>query len=393
MRLGIYAHPPDLSNLGARGGLRRLRDLGYGDVALAVAYHAGRWLTPWDAAGPVRFLEDGVVHFAPRGDYRALAPAPGAEVRGGGDPLGDGLAGAAESGLAGHAWTVLFHNSRLGRLHPGSTVCNAWGNRYRYALCPAREEVRRYGVSLVGDIANREGLAAVELEALGWMGHRHGSHHDKSSFASDPFTDFLLSYCFCDVCRAALTGLGVDAANLAARFVELLRGRLEEGDAMAPVRVAPGTCYQALTDALGGDVLAALVSHRQTTVQRSLREMRAVLPPSVELTLHVHCDPLFTGSQVGGAPVGVAVLVDELIVTHYGEGPELIENRWSGVPKPDCRVRLALWPKAPEFGSDDDLARVAELVRQRGFDGVRIYHLGLLPWRTVERAAEVLAQG
>jgi hypothetical protein len=369
-----------------------LRDLGYGDVAVAVAYHAGRWLTPGDPAGPVRFLEDGVVHFESRGKYAALTPTPGAEVRAGGDPLGDCLRGAEESGLAAHAWTVLFHNSRLGHLHPQSTVCNAWGNRYSYALCPAREEVRRYGVALVGDIANREGLGAVELEALGWMGHRHGSHHDKSSFASDPFTDFLLSYCFCDVCRVALGDRGVDAAKLALRFGELLRGRLEEGDAMAPVRVAPGSCYEALTDALGDDVLAALVGHRQATVQRSLREMRAVLPQSVELTLHVHLDPLFTGSQVGGASVGVAELVDELIVTHYGEGPEQIEKRWSGVSLPGCRVRLALWPKAPEFGSDDDLVRVAELVRQVGFAGVRIYHLGLLPWRTVERVAGVLGQ-
>ena len=162
---------------------------------------------------------------------------------------------------------------------------------------------------------------------------------------------------------------------------------------MAPLRVAPESCHETLTDALGDDVLTALLRHRQATVQRSLREMRAVLPGSTELTLHVHFDPLFTGSQVGGMSAGVAELVDELIVTHYGEGAEQIERRWSGVAKPDCRVRLALWPKAPEFNGDDDLGRVAELVRQGGFDGVRIYHLGLLPWRTVERAAKVLGQG
>ena len=46
MRHGIYAHPWDLRDLEARGGLAELSRLGFSDVALAAAYHAGRWLTP-----------------------------------------------------------------------------------------------------------------------------------------------------------------------------------------------------------------------------------------------------------------------------------------------------------------------------------------------------------
>ena len=63
---------------------------------------------------------------------------------------------------------------------------------------------------LVADLASHEGLDVIELEAVGFMGHKHGSHHDKSSFASEPFTDFLLSYCFCDDCMQGL-GTGAEA--------------------------------------------------------------------------------------------------------------------------------------------------------------------------------------
>ena len=293
--------------------------------------------------------------------------------------------------MEAHAWTVLNHNTALGTRHPDCTVRNAFGNPYPYALCPAREEVRRLGVTLVEDIAEQPELAAVELEALGWMGHRHGSHHDKSSFGTEPVTDFLLSYCFCDACRLALTELGVDAGAVARQFVALLRERLEEGDAMSPLPTEPETAYDRLAEALG-EVLPVLLRHRVDTVRGALVDMRAVLPKSVGLTLHLHFDPLFTGSQVGGPAAAVADLVDELIITHYGETPEQMEKHWRGQPEVECRVRLAIWPKAPQFRGEEDLQRVSDLASEHGLDGVRIYHLGLLPWRTIERAAAVLGQ-
>ncbi|MFB6783753.1 hypothetical protein ACFCX0_42305 [Streptomyces sp. NPDC056352] len=40
-----------------------------------------------------------------------------------------------------HAWTVLTHNSALGRAHRDLTVRNAFGDTCEYALCPATEEV------------------------------------------------------------------------------------------------------------------------------------------------------------------------------------------------------------------------------------------------------------
>jgi len=53
--------------------------------------------------------------------------------------------------------------------------------------------------------------------------------------------------------------------------------------------------------------------------------------------------------------------------------------------------RLCIWPKSPQFASDDDLRRVVALCQRHGFSSISVYHLGLLPWRTVERVAAVLS--
>ncbi len=47
MHLAIYAHPFDLDALDTHGGLQHLAVLGIREIALAVSYHAGRWLQPW----------------------------------------------------------------------------------------------------------------------------------------------------------------------------------------------------------------------------------------------------------------------------------------------------------------------------------------------------------
>ena len=78
-------------------------------------------------------------------------------------------------------------------------------------------------------------------------------------------------------------------------------------------------------------------------------------------------------------------LVDEIVVTQYGQSPAAIAASWKGVSAAGLSARLAIWPKAPEFSSDQDLLTVMKLVDEAGLDGVRIYHLGLLPWQTTER--------
>lgn len=405
MRLAIYAHPFDLDALRAQGGLARLRDLGFAEVALATSYHDGRWLMPWHPTGRVRFLEDGTVHFRPRGDYGVLRPRPSSEVPASGpSPLERLCAEAPPLGIAVRAWNVFTHNTRLGALHPDLCVQNAFGDRYPYALCPSQPAVQQYVVAMTKDLAAHSGLGSIEFEALGWMGWKHSSHHDKASFAPRGLLDYALSACFCARCGEALAaaatgrpGAGVERARAWARAT--VRRAIEDACSMAPPAIADGVDPTALAAADPDVVEAAaatglLLAVREATMVALGRSIRAAVPRSVACAVQCHPADLFTGSQL---PVRQAsgIGADESVFTAYGEdvpaiGKLLASGSLRFLPASPHRRRVCVWPKAPMFRSDEDLMKLRELLARENVDAVAVYHLGLLPWRTIERVAKML---
>jgi len=345
----------------------------------------------------VRELEDGTVHFPPDDAGGALDLLPSSEaVRAPGDVewlrVGDE---AAAAGMTVRAWTIFFHNSRLGRAHRESTVCNAFGDRFSWGLCPARPEVQDYGERLARAVAAHPGLGVLEVEALGWMGNKHGSHHAKTAFAEEPFSDFLLSYCFCDVCQDGLREQTIDPEGLRADVRQILTRTFTQGDAMDPVAFDVATATQRLSDALGAPRLLGMLDHRRAVLRRNLERVRGVLPQGVRLASHLEWNPLFTGSQLGIEPAAVADLLDEVVLTCYGKDADAIASLWAGRPDlgdlDESACSVAFFPKAPQFRSEDDVARLRDGVA--GVGGLRVYHLGLLPPRTLERVASGLSRG
>lgn len=404
MRLAIYAHPFDLDALRTHGGLARLRDLGFTEVAMATSYHDGRWLQPWHPAGRVRFLEDGTVHFRPRGDYGVLQPKPSSEVPAAGpSPLERLCAEAPPLGIAVRAWSVFAHNTRLGTLHPELCVQNALGDRYPYALCPSQPAVQQYAVAMTKDLAAHTGLGSIEFEALGWMGWKHSSHHDKASFAPRGQLDYALSACFCKRCDdaigAAAGGPGAGGERARAWARAMIRRGIEDADAMAPPavpdRVDPKDLAALDPATLEADaVMRQLLAARESTMAGFGRLVRAAMPRSVTAAVQCHPTATFTGSQL---PIGQASCVgaDEVVFTAYGDDVPAIEKLLASeslrlAPAAPRRRRVSIWPKAPQFRSDEDLVKLRELLVCANVDVVAIYHLGLLPWRTIERAAKML---
>ncbi|MBL8753025.1 MAG: hypothetical protein JNK15_06945 [Planctomycetes bacterium] len=390
MKLCVYAHPFDLKALSGCGGLGRLRDLGVAEIALATSYHDGRWLMPWHPEGPVRFLEDGTVHFRPRADYGPLQPQPsGCVPAKGPSPLELLVRDAALHGLRVRAWTVFTHNSRLGALHPEQCVENAFGDLYRYALCPAQPAVRQYTVAMVRDLADH-GVHTVELEALGQMGWKHSSHHDKASFTPTGLLDAALSACFCASCANRLANDGHDPERLRAAVVAFVQRGVRDGCAMAPAKQPSGPADLAASG-LDTAWLAAVLAVRARTLQE-LGRLVVDATPETARAVQVHPHAWFTGSQLAVDVAAAAFPAgDERVLTCYGEGPEAIGK---ALAAPGFAAatdkRLCLWPKAPQFTSDEDLVKVRDLAARAGVASIAIYHLGLLPWRTLERAAKML---
>jgi len=390
MHLALYAHPFDLAALPAFGGFARLRDLGYGELSLAASYHDGRWLMPWHPAGRVRFLADGTVHLRPQADYGRLQPLPSPEAVGSeAGPLAEHAAKAAAAGLAVRAWTIGTHNTRLGLLHPDCCVENAVGDRYAYALCPAQPAVQQYLAGLLSDASAPPGITAIELEAFGWMGYKHSSHHDKASFTIRGLSDLALSLCFCARCMPAMAAAGGDPGQLRRMLQQFLQQQLTEGDAMAPAEPDPSSA-QALRAAL-----QPVLQARQGILAAFAPALLARLPAGKQLAVQVHPSAEFTGSQLALSQCH-ALRPDELVITAYGEALDgiasLLRQYAGSGPPAGARLRLSVWPKAPQFRTDKDLQRLRELAVAHGVSSLGIYHLGLLPWTTLQRVARVLTR-
>lgn len=392
MRLCLYAHPFDLQAMAAIGGLSRLRDLGFDEVAMATSYHDGRWLQPWHPGGRVRFLEDGTVHFRPRGEYGTLRPLMSSQVPASGpSPLEQFATEAGRHGLAVRAWTVFTHNSRLGAQHPDVCVHNAFGDRYAYALCPTQGVVQQYIAAMVGDLAGHAGMHTIELEALGQMGWKHSSHHDKASFAPAGLLDAALSVCFCSACAAAFAAAGHDAVALRDAVRTFVATHVEQACAMTPGKV-PGGPADLAAAGLRVPWLDAVLAVRGGVVQ-ALAKLVARSAGGVALAAQVHPHPWFTGSQLATGAATAFPREVERVLTCYGENVEAIARLLAHegmAAAADSPRRVCFWPKAPQFRGDEDLAQLRAVCEQHGITSLAVYHLGLLPWRTIERVAKML---
>lgn len=396
MRNGIYAHPWDLTALKGQGGLARIAELGFCDVSMAVTDHGGRMLLPWGEEEVVRDLEAGVVHFQTRGDYGRLRVESSSflescEI----SPLETFIADSTEAGLEPWAWARPLRNPRLGGRYPTTTVLNAFGDRYRTVLCPAQWEVQEFVVQLVDDIASHDGLAGIELEAVGFADHRRGGARIHETLPADRYVDFLMSTCFCPECRESLGRTGLDPDRLRLEVRDLIRVRLATADVLAPPP-RYGTheeVFRQLEADLGNAGMFALWSHRLSVYMRLLNRVRQAVAERCKIALHVHFHSLFSGDAIGAPLPVVQNHADELVVSHLGESAESVRSTWRGQPADKVALRAAIQPQPPEFGSADDVWAVREAVRDAGGLGLKVHHLGLLPWPTIERVAAVLREG
>lgn len=344
MRLTGHAYPWDV--LGDPGFVERTA--GLSTVALAAAYHSVRAATPLHPSHQLVTASYAAL-------YRPVRPSAwqGRRLR----PLepawmstSDSFAAAAsvlrDAGLRVSAWVVLTHNTRLGTEFPDVAVVNCFGDRYPYALCPSREEVRSYAATLAAEAA--EGADEVSLEACGQLGLTHLSHHEKTDDAWTPTAQRWLSVCCCDACQRLWSARGLDPVWVLSTLREAVRtsGDVPFADDLLAVR-------HASTDLLRGEVLASL---------------------SVPVSLHAHPDPWVTGASPGLTPA---------------TGPDvaaLIVPAWPLDSRPVVEAAVATGRPVDAYvtalQADKGVADHARGLVEAGATGLAIYHLGLAPsWR------------
>lgn len=360
VRAGAFVYPWDVDGDPAAPGL--LAELGIAQVTLAAAYHSTRALTPRHPAHRIVTAEHAAVLYPPDPDRwagRPLRPYPAGEWAPG-DAFGRAAEALAATGLEVHSWVVLAHNSRLGAEHPETSVVNAYGDRYPWAPCIARPEVRALLVDLAAEAAVRPGAAGTELESCGWYGLAHLHAHDKTGgVALGEREQYLMSLCFCPSCRQGYGDGGADPDELAAA----VRAALE------PVWTGSGPA-----GGLGAAEAPALAWRAGTArafQEAAVAAVRAAAPPGFRVLLHADPDPYRCGADSGTDPVHVLGLADGVVA----RPPRVAEFAVHARPGTVLAANLSV--VTGMGGAPDRLAGTAERVLDAGATELRLYHAGL----------------
>jgi hypothetical protein len=373
MQIAAYLYPWDV--LDDPAAPERIAGLGLDHVILAAGYHATRALTPRHPQHRVVTVPHSAAYY-PTGDtaWRGseLRPAV-ANWLGQPDPFGTAVRELTAAGVAVDGWLVLNHVDLPTGAGTTDCVVNAYGDRYPWALCPARDAVLRYAVTYAAEVAARPGIAGIELEACGWYGFDHLSAHDKTAgMPPDEAHEYLLSLCFCAACHLAYRRGGIHPQELADRVRDALQPAFEG---------TPGP-------GLPADLIEAVGAVRHDIADRFRAQVvAAARQAAAEGTVALHATPrpevstAFTGVDVSVA----GSLVDTLVV-----------NCWRGADAvPAARgpagVAASLLAVSGMGGRPAELPAQVEAARTAGATAIRLYHAGLASTADLAAVAQLRA--
>lgn len=377
MKASAFLYPWDV--VGDPDAPARVADLGVRQVTLASAYHSTRALTPRHPRHRVVTAEHAALLYPADeerwadAELRPYAAGDWAPA----DAYGEAAAALADAGLDVHTWVVLAHNSRLGAENPGNCVVNAYGDRYPWAPCVARPAVRAYVVSLAAEAAVRPGAGGTELESLGWYGLAHLHAHDKiGGVPLDEAAQYLMSLCFCSVCRAGYLSLGLDPDELNAavrRALEPVWSGAGGTDGL------PGR--PAVERLLGADLAAVTLNWRVRTA-RALQEatvaaVRAEAGPGFQVLLHADPHSHRTGANAGVDPAHILDVADGVVLPCTGGAAEAMLTPFAPHRRETTVLAANFTVVSGMGGSPDTLADDAAQARSLGASELRLYHAGL----------------
>ncbi len=364
----IWTYPWDLLAEGLDESLGRIADTGMTAISLAVSYHAGMLLLPHNPRQKVRFLEDGAVYFRPRPDhFRGLSLQPRvSELAGPIDPLGEICLAGGRQGLEVVAWTVCCHNSYQGQQRLDVVTRNAFGDRYPFALCPSQPEVRRYLGALLRALSDYP-LRAIQLESYGYMGFRHGHHHEKVLLNLGPLASYLMGLCFCPACQRAAEESDIDYAQVR-RLVRRWLERAFEGQVKEPAAFSRAAAISELPG------LAPYLEMRDQVVTQTVGELSRASSKPLAL--------------LGAAPKmeETATQIEEITVCLYRVSPkEVEEGARAARAQTDPSLSLTIGLDATPLlsPSEDNLAAKIQAAWDAGADGLYFYNYGLMPLRSL----------
>ena len=374
MSYSVYAYPWNVCADNYRQRVDDMLSLGLQGMNLALSYHAGKFIHPRNSRQRVYFPEDGVVYFRPRARYGRIKPVPSRLLE-----QGDVLEYLAETdGLLLNAWTVLFHNSRLGLRYPETTVRNAFGDGYVYSLCPAHPEVREYALALCRDLTAHYPITNLLLETPGYLAYAHGYHHEFAQVAPDTWLEAWLGLCFCAHCLAGAGAAGIDGSSLQRRVASAIDDYLN-GAELSPGKTAPDWVEQEVN---GNAELKAFLQWRCDLVSSLVREIRAQVRPEVKVKVITTTQPSHRSSVLEGhdlpalhnAADGLELPLYQPSAAATKAEADYVIQQVGGVG----RLSAILRPGWPDMHSEEQVTETLACVRALGLREVGFYNYDML---------------
>jgi hypothetical protein len=386
----FWVYPWDITDASPLDRLSEISRLGANAISIPFAHHSLRALAPHRNGNKVFPVTAGL-GFRPRsGEFPSSGIQPPysdwATEQG---PIADLASHAEKAGLRIKAWTVVFHSTPLANANPDSAITNCFGDKFVHALCPSASKSREYALRLVRAVASRP-VHAIELEAVGFYGFEHLSHHEKCGIVFDLFHHFLFSYCFCPHCTKALTSAGLDADLISAKFRQQAISFFE-GKA-APVLNAK-QAGEELELLLGKDMAATLLRVRNQCVLSLLQELRGIVPRDIELTVSSGLSP-FEGSALFGAePQQTLQIADLLQLVVFEPDENAFRNRLEtaiSCVTDSSRLIAGIRIFPPDVTSEATIESRLNFLQAKGFRAVQLYHYGLAPSHLLAATARTL---
>jgi len=291
---GIELHPWDIAEEGLEQTLAQIAALGASRLSLTATWPGRAVMRPRAPAQRLHFPECGAVYFKPdesRWKGAKLRPKA-ADLVMVEDVFATLPVRAQREGLAVEARVVFLPYvpppapAGLAPAGPEAKpfrpenlyVRNAFGDRLPGYLCPAREDVRRYFIDLVNDLA-RSGVGSVVLELFGFPLFDFARMPGADVIADAPAAQFLMGVCFCDACVARGEAMNIEISPLAWRVRNFLERVLSgESGPVPPLTASP--------DGLGeiDELLPAYLRARNDMVGTLVRDLRSELRDDVRVT-------------------------------------------------------------------------------------------------------------
>ena len=394
MDYGIELHPWDIAEDGLDQTLAQVAALGVTRLSLTATWPGQAVLRPRAPAQRLYFPEAGAVYFRPdeaRWREAPLRPRP-AEIVLVEDYLSVLPVRAQREGLGVEARVVFLPYvpppaPAATAARPGGPsarpfspervyVRNAFGDRLPGYLCPAREEVRRYFIDLVCEVAKYD-VSSVVLERYGFPLFDFARMPGADVMADAPAAQFLMGVCFCDSCVARGEAMNIETSPLAWRVRTFLERVLSgESGPVPPLTETP----DGLAEIDG--LLPAYLRARNDIVGTLVRDLRAELRPELFLTAFPGSRfPATQSWREGGEIARLAAGAD--VIRLQGDAPDagalvldLTDARERAGGRAGLSVRLRPGARASRF---EPFAEKVAVARDLGLESTVFADFGELP--------------